>query len=434
MSYFPTPRGQAAMAESTPVVIASNQSPVAVNQDLESPTYNMSGRLRTSNDFMIFEGKTIDSIKSLIWDQYGLNGGVSYANNTINLYTTSGSGTGYSIIQSRISIPYLSAQTNWAEFSVVGFSTEANVTKRLGMYRSNAVAPYQSNFDGFYLENDGTTLKFITSNNGTITNTIPVTSWDNYALISSYDFANVTGFRLNYIWNDSVELYMFINEQWQVVHTIVNAGVSTTLAWSNPYLYARCAVVGNDVNTVAGLTVLHVGAGCENLLDNQTRMYAFNTGLFGFTPPTLTTLASGQIAFALMKLQKTTSATACIQLVDFDVIVTSADGCIITLMIDPNVTEVGATVLSNQGAPEITVTAFTGISPVTSLKPSYPRYVWSRNYNSNSNASLSNPEQSKSFFSFLQNALNEVGAPLYICAIPLTANQVIYASANVRII
>lgn len=419
MAYFPTPRGQKTMSESLPVVIASEQS-------------NLSARQRSSRDYAIFEAKTIGDWPALLWDTYEINAGATYTNNHINLHSTVG-GTGYIILQSRITNPYLSTQTNWAEFSIMNFQSEANIVKKIGMYISNAVAPYQSNLDGFWIENDGTTIRFKVANNGTVIINTPITDWDNYAAISSYNFANSSLFRFSYIWNECIQIQMFINGKWAVVHTLNYSGVSSTPLWLNPYLHARCELISNDVNNTFGLDIYDVAFGCDNLLENQTRVYSFTTA--GLSMPTISTPPGGVIGYALMKLQKTADKDVCVQLIDFDVTIDTTDACVIAVMIDPNVTETSPVTLNNQGATEIKVTAFTGASSIsTTLKPGHPKFVWSRMYKNSIAFNASNMEHKNSLFTFLQEYLNETGVPLYLCAIPLTGNQVINASVNVRIL
>ena len=73
---------------------------------------------------------------------------------------------------------------------------------------SNAVAPFASTYDGFYLENDGTTIRLKAERAGVTTIDVPWTSWDNYALISTYDWSKFTVIAFDFLWLGSEKAIM----------------------------------------------------------------------------------------------------------------------------------------------------------------------------------------------------------------------------------
>lgn len=192
-----------------------------------------SGRFRMSQISTLFDGKVYGAEDAFKWDVQG-TGTNTYANNTVALSVTSGQ---YEIRQARTFCPYFSGKPQLVELTCSGFQNEANVVKRAGYFSSNAVAPYDSNKDGVWVEADGSTYRMICSNNGTVTHNIPWTEWDNYAAVSNYDFSKFTVFMLDFLWlgGAALRLFMVIDGQFILLHTIDNhAGYATNLIMLSP--------------------------------------------------------------------------------------------------------------------------------------------------------------------------------------------------------
>jgi hypothetical protein len=114
---------------------------------------------------------------------------------------------------------------------------EAGVTKRFGYFSSNAVAPYDSDKDGAWIESDGTTYKLITSHAGTVTHSIDWTDWDEYEAVQNYDWSKFTVAKIDFLWlgGAGLRLQMVVDGQFVVVHTIDDhAGYSDNLIFLSP--------------------------------------------------------------------------------------------------------------------------------------------------------------------------------------------------------
>lgn len=175
------------------------------------------GRTRSSVITTLFDGKTLGADDPLIWETVGTGTG-TFSVNKMSMAVTSGQ---YLIRRGRHVCSYFSGKSQLIEVTMDGFQTEANVVKMAGYYSSSAVSPFNTTYDGFWLENDGTTISLKAHRAGTETANIPWTSWDNYAAISGYDFSDFTVAIFDFLWLGGTELRLFLktNSGFVLAHT-----------------------------------------------------------------------------------------------------------------------------------------------------------------------------------------------------------------------
>lgn len=109
----------------------------------------------------------------LLIDRVG-TGTQAHSFGKVTLSVTSGQ---YAIAQSKVTHPYFPGKSQTPEVTFENFTNQANTVKRIGYFSSSIVAPYTADFDGYYLEADGTTHNLVICNNGTKT-TIAIADWD----------------------------------------------------------------------------------------------------------------------------------------------------------------------------------------------------------------------------------------------------------------
>jgi len=183
------------------------------------------GRTRVSQLTTLLDGKTLGEDDSELFENIG-TGTATFATNNVDLSVTSGQ---YIIRQTKRFHPYFSGKSQVVEATCDNFQTQANVTKRIGYFSSNAVAPYNSNLDGFFLEDNGTDKTLYIYNNGTAKESIPFASMDNYDLVSSYDWSNFTVMMFDFLWLGGAVLRMWLKTDlgFVLVHTVNYSGTQT---------------------------------------------------------------------------------------------------------------------------------------------------------------------------------------------------------------
>ena len=219
--------GQKTMANSVPVVIASNQS--AIPTTLYNPIGNFGidagGRTRISQITTLFDGKIIGEDDTFLFENIG-SGAATYGSNKVNLSVTAGQ---YEIRQSKRFFPYFSGKVQLIEVTCDNFQTEANVTKRIGYFSSSPVAPYDTVLDGFFIEDNGTKKTLYAYRAGTKTIEVDFTAMDNYAIVSGYNWSNFTVMAFDFLWLGGAILRFWLKTSlgFVLVHTVNYSGSAT---------------------------------------------------------------------------------------------------------------------------------------------------------------------------------------------------------------
>lgn len=194
---------------------------------------DLAGRARSSQLLTLFDGKIMNAEDAFKWDTKG-TGTATYTSNAVNLSVTAGQ---YVIRQARLFTPYFSGKPQQVEATHQNFVNQAGVVKRVGYFSSSAVAPYDSDKDGAWLEADGTTYRLITSNNGTETHNIPLAGWDNAAAVAGYDWSKFSVNEIDFLWlgGAGLRLWLVIDGAFTLLHTIDDhAGYADTLIFNSP--------------------------------------------------------------------------------------------------------------------------------------------------------------------------------------------------------
>lgn len=213
-----------------------NSSTSRMKVELPPMSMNASGMVRTSSLTTLFDGKLSGNVEDAFkWDTKG-TGTPTVANNAVTMSVTAGQ---YLVRQSEHWNPYFSGKPQLAEITGINFQYEAGLVKRFGYFSSSAVAPFSASLDGFYIESDGinSTYRLVASHNGTETHNIPWTSWDNYSLISGYDWSKFTVAEIDFLWlgGAALRLFLVVNGVFTLIHTITNhAGTQANLIIQSP--------------------------------------------------------------------------------------------------------------------------------------------------------------------------------------------------------
>lgn len=180
------------------------------------------GRQRVSQITTLFDGKVLglDDLRS--WDNRG-TGTYTFQQNKVKMDVAAGQ---YYCSQSRHHNPYFSGKSQGVEITFDNFHTQAGVTKRFGYFSSNAVAPFDSNKDGFWVEDDGTTKRLIVSNNGTEKLNIAMADWDGAQYATGYNWQNFTVVLFDFLWLGGAVLRVFLKTEnsFKLLHQFDYAG------------------------------------------------------------------------------------------------------------------------------------------------------------------------------------------------------------------
>ncbi len=252
-------------------------------KNIPSVMIDAGGRLRTANLTTLFDGKILDADESLLWENVGTGAGV-FADNGLLMSVGAGE---YFIRRGKHTCPYFSGKSQLIETTFDGFKKESNVTKRIGYFSSVAVAPFNTGFDGFFLENDGVDVSIVIENDGTETARIPFESWSNYNVLKDYDFDSFTVALWDFLWLGGTELRLFLktNLGFVLAHTYEHAGNTKGTFIKSPNHSVRYEIVSNggvgSLNCICSQVATEGGfpeAGKPLVVFNQTGISANSVG------------------------------------------------------------------------------------------------------------------------------------------------------------
>lgn len=175
--------------------------------DNNSPTIDIGSRVRVSQINTHGDLKLLNSDKNLLWESVGTGTGV-FNNNVFTLSVSPGQ---YFIRATKRYFPYFSGKSQMLEMSFESFNFETDIIKRFGYFSSNDSLPYDLNYDGFFLENDGVNIKLKVLNNGVEKLNLDWTQWDNYSEIFKYDWAKFNVIMFDFLWLGGTALRVFLN-------------------------------------------------------------------------------------------------------------------------------------------------------------------------------------------------------------------------------
>jgi len=380
------------------------------NAVFEAINFDAGGRQRASLMTTLFDGKTLTIDDANIWENVG-TGTAAMTSGIMNLAVTSGQ---YIVRRSRTYTPYFSGKSTCIEMTFDNFQTVANLTKRAGYFSSNAAATYDTNKDGFWLEDDGVTKTLNIQNNGTSLLSLPISKWDNYEKIKNYDWSKFTVIFFDYLWLGGTALRFFLEVEGQfvLVHTHKHAG-----RVSGPFIKSPNQTVRYELRSSTGVgnfNAICSQVATEGSLDESGKPVAL------INAASITCNTIGTI-YALKGVKKvSTYRDTAVQITDFSIASTQSNTAGILMLIKNPTLSVALTYVArskiSDGSPTTagsppTITADTGqiLSAVSVGQGGSGR------------------ELTKSFLNFLSISLADVADEYIVAFMPTVSTQTLNA-------
>lgn len=165
------------------------------------------GRLRTSEITTLFDWKTLRWDNEL-WEQISWWASAVWtwtATFNVNQVNLSVWIWEYLVRQWNIYCPYFAGKSQLIEATFDSFAPQAWVVKRVWYFSSSPIAPYSSDYDGFFLESnwDNPTwqqISFKVFRKWTPIATLNEEDWAKWALLWAYDWNNFTVMMFDFLW------------------------------------------------------------------------------------------------------------------------------------------------------------------------------------------------------------------------------------------
>lgn len=244
--------------------------------DLTSISYDAGARQRVSQLTTLGDYKILNADRTLLLETAGTGTG-AFSNNKYTMTVTNGQ---YLVRQTKKYHPYFSGKSQIVEFTFENFHVQANVIKRIGYFSSNAVAPYDSDYDGIYLENDGTNIRFRITHAGTTVLNVTQANW-NVNTLNGHDWSLFNVVLIDFLWLGGavVRLYVKTVSGFQLCHVYSHAGAFSDTMTHSSNQPIRYEIRGNG----AGGTMTYICSqvSTEGSIDEAGIIYAVTHGSSG---------------------------------------------------------------------------------------------------------------------------------------------------------
>lgn len=379
-------------------------------------------RTRVSQLTTLMDLKTLNVDRPLLVETTG-TGTTTFAVNQNTMSVTAGQ---YEIRQSKRPIHYFSGKSQMVEMTNRNFHTEANVVKRFGYFSSNAVAPYDTSKDGFWLENDGTTIRLISSRLGTETMNMPISSWSGYANLAEYqDPVNWNRFTVvvfDFLWLGGAVLRLWIKNSkgFTLAHVFEYAGSATA---DSVFIASPNQPIRHEIRSTTGtgsFTDVCSQVSTEGTINQSGLSRSVNTGFTGIAVATI------GITYPLKAIRKQVARRdIAAEIAGTQILVTSnTDFLLWTLQLNPTFSAPFTyTPVSNSAIEEGTGNGSIRITtPGTIIESGYV----------GSSAVADNGILDDNFLSYFGGTLNNTMDIMCLCVTPLTANITVYADLDYK--
>lgn len=190
--------------------------------------YDAAGRLRVSTIKTLHDGKITNGHTPLIFESAG-TGLHTLGDAKNNMAVDAGE---WCVFTTKRNLIYSSGKSQIVEETFDKFAPQADVVKRVGYYDSTTVSPYETGFDGFWLETTDTSIKLVVKHADIVTprQDIDITEWTGYedlgGMKNPSNWGGFTVIMLDFLWLGGANLRLFVMTPvgWKLAHQYIHAG------------------------------------------------------------------------------------------------------------------------------------------------------------------------------------------------------------------
>jgi hypothetical protein len=320
------------------------------------------GRTRVSQTSTLLDIKHLyDKLPLFVDERLGGSGTSSFASACVTMQTSANND--YVVRQSIKCAPYQSGKSQLVETSFTNFQNETNVIKRVGYFTSGTASPYNSDFDGFFLESNGVnnSISFQVWKTGTNIITATSSSWST----SEYDISEIDWSKTNLMLVDfqwlgvgRMRFYMVVDGEPKLMYTHTGINNLSTVYMDNPNKPIRYELRQSGAGS-GSFGQICAGVSMEGSINALYRTAAVND----FTERTM---ATSSVTYAMLGIRLTTNPAqigVSGNINQADILQTSNDNFLVTIQKAPTLSSTATwTKINNSpieysyGAGNLTVT------------------------------------------------------------------------------
>lgn len=375
-------------------------------------SFTVSQQRRVAQFTTLFDGKMLSQNNGITFDNKGTGAGL-FSGNT---YSMSVGANEWFVKQAKRFSPYFSGKPQLIECTFDRFHLQENVIKRFGYFSSNAVIPFDSEYDGFYVENNGSTYKLVVKRNGSTVLEKDWTQWVGYDRIKDYNFQNFTVMAFDFLWLGGAVLRLWIKTDsgFVLLDSFHYAGT-----YENVFILSPNQPIRYEIRSVGGIGQFRYicsQVSTEGSLSEEGFNGSVNTGVDAVPTNSVGT------KYPLLSVRKrATHRNIASKITNLNIFVGSSDIVLYTLELNPTISGAGLSYVAKQGT-SIESGIGDGILTVTeSGRVLVSGYL-------TQDAVIPTNLFEKDYLSYLGIDLDNNSEPLAICITPLSVNANVYGA------
>lgn len=199
---------------------------------LPAITSDAGGRLRVGQLETLNQLTALNADDPLMFENAGTGTG-TWTNTGYTMAVTAGQ---WRIRCGRHRTSYTPGRSHQVEITGYNLHNEANVVKRVGYFDSNIVSPFDTTYDGFWFEADGTDYRIRLSRAGTSILNVAKSSWNGSQAAKDHDYSKFTVFLFDFLWLGGAIMRCFVKTTsgFALVHQFDYAGTESSIFMISP--------------------------------------------------------------------------------------------------------------------------------------------------------------------------------------------------------
>jgi hypothetical protein len=388
----------------------------ALNPTAEPVSFDASARQRVGFLTTLADLKCLNVDDPLLLETVG-TGTNTFSANKMAMSVTAGQ---YSVRKSKHYFPYFSGKSQQVEITCDNFHNQAGVVKRIGYFSTNAVAPYNSTLDGFWLEADGTTHRLKMYRAGVEVLNVPAASWNGDPEAKTHNFQNFSVVMFDFLWLGGAVLRVLVktNDCFKVVHIFHYSGTAQDTFTRSPNHPVRWDIYSSSGSGTLRAICAH--AATEGSTFESGKQRSANTGA------TAIVMATAGTTYPLIAIRKATAQRdRSIKQVGVGAFVASNnDQCLLTLQLNPTL----SAALTFSALPNSSAESAVGNGTITVTSPGV--ILFSMHLSQNQVIPPNILEND--FLSNIGVTIADVSDQLTLCITPITASVGTFGVINYK--
>ena len=320
-----------------PLPITGNITAETTTNDVQLDAFS---RMRVSQLSSLLNLTQLHDKSPLLVDEVIAGTGTStYSTNNASTIMATAAASDYVIRQTKQRMPYAAGKSQLVLSTFSGFEIEANVTKRIGYFSSNTVAPYNSDLDGLFVESSTGGVSINVYRFGTQVEKTTQANWN----IDTLDGTGPSGVTVDWSLNQilvidfqflgvgRVRWYLDIDGELVKFHESMHANILDTVYMKTPNQPLRWEIRQDGVGS-GSMRVICSSVNSEGAIDTIGINRAVDMGIIHVNAN-----ASGT-KYALIGIRlKSTHLDSQIDIIRASILSLSTDSFLWTIMLNPTV-------------------------------------------------------------------------------------------------